>query len=55
MALDVQDGDLILFPSNLEHQVPTNNTEITRYSVSFNTFIFKDFGSEQALTIVKKT
>ena len=55
MALDVQDGDLILFPSNLEHQVPPNDTEITRYSVSFNTFTFKSFGSEQALTIVKKT
>lgn len=55
MALDVKNGDLILFPSNLQHQVPINNTDTTRYSISFNTFIFEKFGNVEALTAVEPT
>ena len=32
-------GDLILFPSDLEHQVAENKTKFNRISLAFNTFI----------------
>jgi len=31
-------GDLILFPSNLDHMMPENISNITRYSLAFNIF-----------------
>ena len=43
-------GELILFPSNLKHSVPTNVSEETRYSMSFNTFCIDILGSENTLT-----
>ena len=42
-------GELLLFPSNLKHSVPINQSEETRYSMSFNTFGI-DIGSEETLT-----
>jgi len=33
-------GELLLFPSNLKHSVPINLSEETRYSMSFNTFLY---------------
>ena len=43
-------GELLLFPSSLTHSVPVNQSEETRYSLSFNTFCIDILGSEQALT-----
>ena len=43
-------GELLLFPSNLKHSVPTNLSEQTRYSMSFNTFCIDVLGSENSLT-----
>ena len=43
-------GELLLFPSSLTHSVPINQSEETRYSLSFNTFCIDILGSEQALT-----
>jgi len=41
-----------LFPSYVSHSVALNNTEKTRYSLSFNTFPAGDLGVESALTHV---
>ena len=43
-------GELLLFPSNLKHSVPINQSEETRYSMSFNTFCIDILGSENSLT-----
>ena len=43
-------GELLLFPSNLKHSVPVNQSEETRYSMSFNTFCIDILGSENSLT-----
>ena len=43
-------GELILFPSNLRHSVPTNQGEEERISLSFNTFSVDALGSEENLT-----
>lgn len=38
LKINAKKGDLILFPSQLWHGVPTNNSNQIRYSLSFNTF-----------------
>jgi uncharacterized protein (TIGR02466 family) len=43
-------GDLILFPSSLEHMVETVKGEQTRISLSFNTFPVGSIGEEVDLT-----
>ncbi len=43
-------GDLILFPSSLEHMVQTVDGEQTRISLSFNTFPVGHIGDEVDLT-----
>ena len=43
-------GQLFLFPSYLPHSVGINQSEITRISLSFNTFYSGDFGSINNLT-----
>ena len=43
-------GELLLFPSNLHHGVPINESEETRYSLSFNTFCIDVLGSENFMT-----
>ena len=43
-------GELILFPSNLRHSVPTNQGDEERISLSFNTFSIDTLGSEESLT-----
>jgi len=44
------DGELLLFPSNLKHSVPTNMGKDSRLSLSFNTFSVDALGSEESLT-----
>jgi uncharacterized protein (TIGR02466 family) len=46
-------GRLILFPSSLEHMVPTVDGEQTRVSLSFNTFPVGTVGEEMDLTGLK--
>ena len=44
------DGELLLFPSNLQHSVPTNMGKEARISLSFNTFSVDTLGSKDSLT-----
>jgi uncharacterized protein (TIGR02466 family) len=43
-------GDLILFPSSLEHMVETVQSDLVRISLSFNTFPVGNIGEEVDLT-----
>ena len=43
-------GELLIFPSNLKHSVPTNMGKEARLSMSFNTFSVDTLGSEESLT-----
>ena len=44
--LPVKTGKLLIFPSNLEHSVPITKSKNTRISLSFNTFIRGEIGTE---------
>lgn len=46
-------GQLLLFPSSLQHSVPTNETELPRYSLAFNIVPTHGFGEESSLTELK--
>jgi len=48
--LPCTDGELLLFPSNLKHSVPTNMGKEARISLSFNTFSVDTLGNEDSLT-----
>ena len=48
--LPVKNGELIIFPSTLEHSVPPNQSDKERISLSFNTFIKDSLGSIESLT-----
>ena len=48
--LPCETGELLLFPSNLKHNVPTNMGKESRLSISFNTFSVDTLGSEESLT-----
>jgi uncharacterized protein (TIGR02466 family) len=50
VAILVETGDLVLFPSNFTHNVPPTTSKETRISVSFNTFIRGNIGDENAAT-----
>jgi uncharacterized protein (TIGR02466 family) len=50
---EAMEGRLILFPSSLEHMVPTVEGEKTRVSLSFNTFPVGTVGEEMDLTGLK--
>ena len=45
-----QAGRLILFPSSLRHRTETSEENVNRWSLSFNTFIKGNLGSEDNLT-----
>ena len=48
--LPMKRGELILFPSNLQHSVPVNNSEEERISLSFNTWPKGNMGDIKSLT-----
>ena len=48
--LPVKDGDLVLFPSYMEHHVDKNETGDTRVSLAFNVFARGLFGDQETLT-----
>ena len=50
VAILVETGDLVLFPSNFQHNVPPTTSKETRISISFNTFIRGNIGDEIAST-----
>tara|TARA_B100000427_G_C15337859_1_gene519786 strand:+ start:101 stop:769 length:669 start_codon:yes stop_codon:yes gene_type:complete len=45
-------GDLILFPSSLQHSVPANLSDEERISLSFNTWAKGNLGDERSLTFL---
>lgn len=51
--IDVDKHDLILFPSNIPHEVRTNYQTYDRVSLSFNVFVKGNLGSEKNLTFLK--
>ena len=48
--LPMKRGELILFPSNLQHSVPTNQSDEERISLSFNTWPKGNMGDIKSLT-----
>lgn len=52
---EAQVARLMLFPSSLAHMVPTVTGDITRISLSFNTFPVGTVGEEMDLTALKLT
>jgi uncharacterized protein (TIGR02466 family) len=48
--LPMKKGELILFPSNLQHSVPVNSSDEERISLSFNTWAKGNLGNEKHLT-----
>ena len=48
----ITQGDLIIFPSHLQHNVPLITGQHTRISLSFNTFIKGSIGNEEGLTFL---
>ena len=48
--LPMKCGELILFPSNLTHSVPTNESDEERISLSFNTWSAGSLGDIDNLT-----
>jgi len=51
--LGVETGTLLLFPSHFTHMVQTVETDATRISISFNTFLKGYLGAENDLTALK--
>lgn len=45
MFCSLVDGDLIMFPSIVQHAVLKNQTDQTRISLAFNTFVFGELGN----------
>jgi len=45
-------GELLLFPSNLEHMVESTKSNETRISLSFNTFLSGKIGDDRDLTLL---
>ena len=48
--LPMRKGELILFPSNLSHSVPANQSDEERISLSFNTWCVGSLGDIKSLT-----
>ena len=48
--LPMKRGELILFPSNLSHSVPINQSDEERISLSFNTWPKGNMGDIKSLT-----
>lgn len=50
VAILVETGDLVLFPSNFTHNVPPTTSKEIRISIAFNTFIKGNIGDELSST-----
>ena len=51
--VEVKTGDLLIFPSDLEHRVDTTSSSSDRISVSFNTFVRGDVGYKNSYAELK--
>jgi len=51
--IPVKKGDMVLFDSQISHNVDSNDRKEKRISLAFNTFPVGEFGSELGLTYVK--
>ena len=47
-AQNITEGDLIIFPSWLEHDVPVNTSEFDRLSLSFNIMCRGEYGMKNS-------
>lgn len=52
-TIKVGQGDLVIFPSEVMHEVITNNTTNTRISIAFNTFVRGSIGETSAYQFIK--
>lgn len=55
VGFPIRSGDLIFFPSYIEHEVKVNNTDESRISMAFNTFPKGILGDNLDLTELKLT
>lgn len=53
VGFDFIPGQLLIFPSSLQHSVPVNNTDLPRYSLAFNIVPTQGLGEEASLTELK--
>ena len=51
--LEATQGRLVIFPSSLRHSVNAVQTDLTRVSLSFNSFARGGIGSEESLTLLE--
>jgi uncharacterized protein (TIGR02466 family) len=51
--LEAITGNLMLFPSSLEHMVETTQTDKTRISLSFNTFVSGQLGTPDSMNYLE--
>jgi cupin superfamily acireductone dioxygenase involved in methionine salvage len=49
----VKTGELLLFPSHLQHRVNTTKNDNVRISLAFNSFVKGEFGHIQALNYLE--
>ncbi len=50
VTCDVKTGDLVIFPSEIPHNVPRTASDDVRVSLAFNTFVRGEFGNDDSLT-----
>ena len=46
-SLNVQTGDIVLFPSHVMHKIRKNESNLPRFSIAFNYFVKGKFGKEE--------
>ena len=46
-TIRLKEGNIVIFPSQLEHKVQKNNSDQNRYSLAFNFFVKGKFGREE--------
>jgi uncharacterized protein (TIGR02466 family) len=52
MSYTPSQGDIIIFPSHLEHDTDINSTDDLRFSVAFNIFLRGNFGHDETLSSI---
>ena len=45
--LNIQTGDIVLFPSHVMHKIRKNESNLPRFSLAFNYFVKGKFGKEE--------
>jgi uncharacterized protein (TIGR02466 family) len=52
-VINLKEGDIVLFPSHLDHSVQRNNSNEKRYSIAFNFYVRGKFGKEEYILEIK--